>query len=494
MPIFNKMQKGDANVQPAKKKEPRQITKIEALILLLLSVGILIANSLVWKLGTAMGLAIAALCLILYGILVLGHTWEGFWESSLTAGRTVLPVFYIILLCGVVQAAWMMGGTVPMFMYYGLKLLTPSSYLVVTFVVCFWVGVLTGNGWGTMFTVGLALVNVGNALGVPIIYSVGAIVGGSMNGDRWSPLVDTFNLAAASAKADPVEMWRSMLPSSLIGFGISTILFFIIGQGIEIDAAAGVGDIPQIMSVLSSNFNFNVFLLLPLLVFIVLQIYKVDTAPTYFISSVVGLLCGCFFQGVSLSNGLSAFWNGYVANTGDTFIDEMLSQGGFVANSSLLLVLLVAFLFAGAINRLDMLNVLMADIAKRIHNAGTLVATCTLTCVMAGILSASAYVSVLLNAEIYKGVFKKMKLAPKVLGRTLAEGGGFSTTWVPWGVTGAVIAAILMNGEWTWGWIPFCFGGWIPPLVHIILTYLNINVPKIEYDENPEQVGIKQPQ
>lgn len=466
------------------KKSPRELTMLEAGLLLLVFIAILILNAKVWGMGTAMGIMYCAVIAIAYGILVLHWGWSDLFDSVLKVTNNAMPVMFILFMCGVLQAAWLMSGTVPYFIWVGLKLLSPKIYLLISFLVCFVIGVVTGNGWATISTIGLALVSVGNALGVPIAYSCAAVVAGAMNGDRFSPLVDTFNLCAATSGANVIKQWSSMWINTIIGFVCSCVLFFIIGLRLNINDAADMSNVTTLINDLATSYNFNILLLLPLVVVVVLIILKVDAVPAFFISSIVGLLEGCIFQNVNFFEGSAMLWNGYVANTVNAELNSLLSAGGLMTNAGLIMLLFVAFVFAGALNKLGVLRVLLQKIVPKIKSTGSLVLACTLTGLAGVFISTSVFVSVILNSEIYKEPFRKKGLAPEVLGRTLVEGCAFASCYVPWSGGGILVTASLLGGVWTWAWLPLCFCGWIPTVVNIVLAYLGINNAKAEYDED----------
>ncbi len=476
------------------KREPRPIKFIEALLLLVVSVAILVLNATSWGMGTAMGLLYCTVLCIVYGILVLGYTWESIFKSVLKVCSTTMPVLYILLMCGVLQASWLMGGTVPYIIYVGLDLLTPSVYLVLTFVICFIAGIVTGSGWGVLSTIGLALVSVGNALGVPLVFSVGAIVGGSMNGDRFSPLVDTFNLCAATSGSNTIKQWKSMSANSIIGFIVSCILYVVLGMTIDVGSAEAMLGVSELTSGLASSFNLNLFALAPVVLIVVLLMLKVDTIPAFIASSFLGLLNGVIFQGVDFFSGSAMLWNGYVSETGIESIDSLLSMGGLMGNAGLVMLLFVAFVFAGTLTELGVLKVLLSGIVAKIKNAGALVLACTVTGLAGVFVSTSVFVSVILNAEIYKSAFRKKELAPEVLGRTLVEGCAFASCYVPWSGGGILVTSALLGGTWTFGWIPFAFCGWIPTVVNIVFAFLGINMKKQKYDSDLNEIADSEPQ
>ena len=462
-------------------REPREIKVIEALLLLVACILILIFNATKWGMGTGTGLAYCAAVCFLYGIFVLKHSWKEFFHAGLKICNSSLSVIYILLACGVVQAGWLISGTVPYFIYVGLKLLSPATYLIVTFVICFLCGVCSGNGWGLLVTLGLALVNVGNALGVPLPISVGAIVGGCMSADRWCPLGDTFNLCAATSGGETMKQFRSMTASTVVGLIVSVAAYIVIG--LSLSANGSVTDAAALSDGLCKAYNFNILCIIPVVVIIGLMMIGVDTVPSFLGSAFVALILGCFTQGVNFFQGSSMLWSGYVANTGVEEIDTLLSTGGLLYNSSLIMLIFVAFLFAGVLNTLGVLKVLLTGIIDKLKNCGSLILAAELTALASVFISTSVYVSVILTGEIYKDGFRRKGLAPEVLGRSMVEGAAFTSCYCPWSGGGLLVTSALLANVWTWAWIPYCFVGWVPFVANIVFAFLGKGLTKARYDE-----------
>ena len=136
----------------------------------------------------------------------LGYCFSEVQEMMVRGVSSILPVIFIFILVGALMGVWMASGTVPAMVYYGLRIITPTTYLPLTFVLCAAVSMSIGTAFGTTSTVGIAMLGIGQALGLPLPLVVGAIVSGVYFGDRLSPLGSALNLAAAVSETELYDL------------------------------------------------------------------------------------------------------------------------------------------------------------------------------------------------------------------------------------------------------------------------------------------------
>ena len=98
-----------------------------------------------------------------------------------------LVVIIILIDVGVMVGAWIIGGTVPSLMYYGLKLITPALVVPMAFLLCAVMSIFTGTSFGSIATMGIAVTGVAIGIGVPMPLVAGAVVAGAHVGDKMSP-------------------------------------------------------------------------------------------------------------------------------------------------------------------------------------------------------------------------------------------------------------------------------------------------------------------
>ncbi|MDE6802864.1 MAG: sodium:proton antiporter, partial [Muribaculaceae bacterium] len=124
--------------------------------------------------------------------------WRAILLGMIKSFRQIIPSFPVLLLIGAVSATWMLSGTVPMLIEWGLEILNPTLFLFITCAVCSIISVLTGSSWTTIATIGVAFMGIGTVIGYSPGWIAGAIISGAYFGDKVSPLSDTTVLASSS--------------------------------------------------------------------------------------------------------------------------------------------------------------------------------------------------------------------------------------------------------------------------------------------------------
>lgn len=461
-------------------KPTRKVTFIESIILLVIIVGIMVWTALISKTPTAMGLIYCAVICAIYGMF-LGFKWDDMFDNVLDVVKTAMPALYFLMLVGFVGASWIASGTIPYMIHLGLRIIHPKIYLLAAFLITALASIVTGSSWAIVTSIGLALAGIGTGLGIPLHIAAGAIVSGCFLGDKWSPLSDTPNLAAASTGQNIIKLFKSMIPTSGLGAVIAAIAFLILGFLLPTSSSADTSAITELMDGLSAGFNFNIFLFIPVIFVFVMAALNYSILPVLFIGVVIGMIEAIIFQGITFQEITNIVWNGYVSNTGVEVIDSLLTRGGLMSIASLVMLLFAAFTFAGIIEEIGVLDGIMEKILKVIKGPGSLVLSTLITSIITVFLSSSVYVAIILNGRMYDKAYKFYKLDIINLSRAITEGSAYFGGMVPWSGGGLLVIASLGVAPWTY--IPYVFGCWAAILLTIIWGYTGKFMPKAEYDE-----------
>lgn len=249
--------------------------------------------------------------------------WSKIESAIMRGGELMIPTAMILYSIGALMGAWIASGTVPMIIYWGLKIISPSVFLATACIACMLTSLATGSSWSAIGTAGVALMGVGMGLGVNPAMTAGAIVSGSAFGDKMSPLSDTTNLAPAVAEGDVFDHIKAMFftttPSILIALAVFLVLGFKFSGNAESETIAGI------LSALNENFNLNILTLIPPVLVIALAVLKKPAFPILLISGGTAALIAMIVQGYSLGELFSIMEEGFVSNTGNPDIDSLLS-------------------------------------------------------------------------------------------------------------------------------------------------------------------------
>ena len=268
----------------------------------------------------------AAIVAALIG-LTSGYTWKEMEGAIVETIKNSMQAILILMIIGAVTGAWILSGTVPSMIYYGLQIISPGIFLVATTIICAIVSIATGSSWTTAGTVGIALIGIGEGLGIPLHIVAGAIVSGAYFGDKLSPLSDTTNLAPAMAGSELFEHIRHMLYTTVPSLIIALILYGIIGMkyaGNTLD----VHNIQIILDGITSQFSVSPILLVPPVLVIFMVVFKIPAIPGLLGGTAVGAIFAVVFQGVDLGAIIEALHYGFSSETGVEAVDNLLSRGG----------------------------------------------------------------------------------------------------------------------------------------------------------------------
>lgn len=406
----------------------------------------------------------------------LGWRWAEIHESLLDGIRLSLGAVLILLIVGMLIGTWIASGIVPTLIVYGLKLLAPGAFLAATCAICAVVSLVTGSSWTTAGTVGIALIGVGTGLGVPLPMVAGAIVSGAYFGDKMSPLSDTTNLAPGIAGAELFEHVRHMIWTTGPSFVIALALYWVVGlrySGGQVDRAS----VDAIINSVAGAYRVTPWLLVPPVLVLTMVVFRVPALPALLIGAIVGGVWASVFQGVSLPNILTISYDGFVAQTGNKAVDELLSRGGMSSMYGTVGIIICAMCFGGVMERSGMLGRLAEAILSLAKSRGGLVTATLGTCVGMNIVASDQYLSIVVPGRMYRSAYERLGLHPKNLSRCLEDAGTLSSPLVPWNTCGAYMFATL--GVFPFAYLPFAFLNLINPLVSALYGYTGWTMTKI---------------
>ncbi|MBQ0040544.1 MAG: Na+/H+ antiporter NhaC [Clostridiales bacterium] len=414
--------------------------------------------------------------------MTLGYKWETIEKMMIDGIGKAMQSILILAIVGMMVGVWLLSGTIPTMIYYGLKLLSPKIFLVAAVLICSITSLATGTSWGTMGTMGLALMGIGHGLGMPIGPTAGAVLAGAYFGDKMSPLSDTTNLAPAMAGTDVFSHVKYMLKSTIVAYVISLVFFGIYGF---LHASTGDVDTSQaqiLMDGLAQNFNISPILLLPPLVVILAIAFKVPAIPGITLGLITGAILAPFFQsGANFGAILDCSLNGFVCETDVAALNDLLSTGGLMNMASSILMTVIAMMFGGIMEDTGQLAVIIDAITKRIKTAAGLVGATELTCILSNVVMPEQYISILVPGRMYAPAYRKAGLHPKCLSNALESAGTVTSCLVPWNTCGMFIMATL--GVSTLTYAPWAVFNYLMPIVTLVMAYMGFTVTKMTDEE-----------
>lgn len=405
---------------------------------------------------------------------LLGHNYAAIQSMMSEAISRALPAIYIFLLIGMVIASFMQSGTIATLIYYGLALLEPSLFLVTGLLLCCLMSVATGTSWGTVGTLGVVFMGIGAALNVPLALVAGMVVSGATFGDKLSPVSDTTNLAAMSAHADLYTHIRTMLYTTVptLVLVMLILLWFGFSQASEPLPAT---EIAGIQAALQGHYGLNPLVtLLPLLVMVVLSVRRVSPQVAMTMSILTAFAIAVLYQGVSVAAVMNALWSNSAGTTGIANIDSLLGRGGISSMSWTLLLSVMALALGGVLFKTAMLEVLLAGLISRVKHTAGLIALTITSGFIGNVAMGEAYISIILNCQLFSDAYKKRGLPASILSRSVEEGSTVTTGLIPWTTAGAFYAVTL--GVPVLDYLPYAFFNLLNPLVSVTMAMLGLGL------------------
>ncbi|HDI0999815.1 TPA: Na+/H+ antiporter NhaC [Staphylococcus aureus] len=369
----------------------------------------------------------------------VGLTWQDLEKGIAERLNTAMPAILIILAVGIIVGSWMFSGTVPALIYYGLDLLNPSYFLISAFFISAVTSVATGTAWGSASTAGIALISIGNQLGIPPGMAAGAIIAGAVFGDKMSPLSDTTNLAALVTKVNIFKHIHSMMWTTILASIIGLLVWFI--AGFQFKGHSNDKQIQTLLSELAQIYQINIWVWVPLIVIIVCLLFKMATVPAMLISSFSAIIVGTFNHHFKMTDGFKATFSGF----NDSMIHQshisssvksLLEQGGMMSMTQILVTIFCGYAFAGIVEKAGCLEVLLTTISKGIHSVGSLICITVICCIALVFAAGVASIVIIMVGVLMKDLFEKYQVSRSVLSRTLEDSSTMVLPLIPWGTSG----------------------------------------------------------
>lgn len=410
-----------------------------------------------------------------------GRSWDGMESRFLRVIKVGLPAIIILMGVGMLVGAWIIAGTVPTILYYGFDVFSPSSFLVSVCIICAVISIATGTSWGTIGTVGLALMGIGTGLGLPAELTGGAIVSGAFFGDKMSPLSDTTNLTPASAGIDLWEHIKGLLPTTVPALIIALGLYAWIGSGYGSDSV-DMSSIEQMQQTLAENYTISLWTLLPALVVIAAAVMQFAAIPTVLIGVLVASLIAFFMQGAGVHEIFMVLQDGFVSETGVEVVDQLLTKGGVMSMTWVVTLTIFALAFVGSLEHYGTLKAIMVKLNKIIKTRFGLVGSTYGVVIGVGTIIGDVYTTLVLPGRLLKDKYKQMGFKRTTLTRSIEDCGTLLSPLIPWNMGGSFVAATL--GAATLTYAPYAFVCWISPLIGVLWLILNKFIPR----EEPQKV------
>ena len=475
----------------------KELNIYEALLPVLVLVGMLAYNVFVYgddalsgsnQFILLLGGAVAAIVGFLNKV-----TYKKMIEEVANNIKSTTGALLILLFVGALAGTWLISGVIPTMIFYGLKLLNPTIFLPATVVICAVISIATGSSWTTSATVGIALIGIGGALGIPLGMVAGAVLSGAYFGDKMSPLSDTTNLAPAMAGTDLFTHIRYMAYTTVPTISVTLVVFIILGFTFDTN---GSTDTEAILTSIGESFNISGWLFLVPAAVILLIIRKTQPLIALLIGTLLGGAFAIIFQpevvlqvaGAEQLNFKAAYQGIMNAITVDTSIEtsntelnDLFSSGGMYGMLGTIWLIICAMVFGGVMDAIGALSTISGALLKMAHTVFGLFASTVATCLALNVTASDQYLALVVPGKMFKKAYEDRNLAPENLSRTLEDSGTVTSVLVPWNTCGAYQSGVL--GVSVYDYFIYAIFNWLSPFMTLLFAGFQIKIKQLTMKE-----------
>ncbi|WP_260512783.1 Na+/H+ antiporter NhaC [Serratia fonticola] len=425
-----------------------------------------------------------------------GYSWDDIINSIVSKLAKAMPVIMILICVGGLIGTWMISGTIPYMVYWGLKVISPQYILIAAFFLTSVISVCTGTSWGSAGTVGVALMGVAAGLDVPLAAAAGAVVSGAYFGDKISPLSDSTNFAAIVAETDLYAHIKHLMYTTLPSFVLAASVYLIAGHSSVVGTVATPQRVTDIIIGLESLYHFNLLLILPPVLVLWGAVTKRPVIPVMLAACVLAIGLAVVMQGFSLKQGLNALMDGFnlsmFAERGHDIsgviadVPRLLNRGGMFSMMSTILLVLCAFSFAGALTLTGALTVIINRLLKVVRTTGQLIAATVGTTILVTGATSDGKLALLIPAELYKDAYRRMGLDNTNLSRTIEDAGTVIEPLIPWTAAGVYMATTL--GVSTLDLLPWAIQCYAAVFFALIYGFTGFGIARIKPETQQQEM------
>ena len=400
--------------------------------------------------------------------------------------KSVTPALIILLWVGALAGTWMISGIIPSMVYYGLKILDPNIFLPACIIICSIISVATGSSWTTSATVGIALVGIGKALGIPAGMVGGAVIAGAYFGDKLSPLSDTTNLAAAVSKVDLFKHIKYLTYTTIPSISITLIVFIILGIN---QSSSGVTDNSFLINTIENTFNISLVLFIVPIIVLIMIVKKTPPIKALTVGTLLGALFAILFQ-PQIINELSDSSNSSIIASYKVLIDtitsdmsitteseilnELFSTGGMIGMLNTIFLVMATMIFGGSMDAIGAIKSISKALLNLADNIFKLFASTVASCLALNLTASDQYLSIVVSGKMFEKAFEDKGLAPENLSRTLEDSATVTSALIPWNSCGAYHSSVL--GVSVGEYFIYAIFNWISPFMTLIYAALRIKI------------------
>lgn len=417
----------------------------------------------------------------------LGFSFNELEKGAFELIHRAMTAIIILIFIGALIGAWISSGTVPLLIYAGLKIISPSFFLITSLIVCSFTSIFTGTSWGTLGTVGIALMGIGSSLGFAPGLTAASIICGSFFGDKMSPLSDTTVMTAAVCNTPLLRhvrhMWYTILPAYLITF----VIYLFLGINHQ-EQGVTPEEITLILNGLSEHFNLGIGAFLPMLLVLLLLLKRFNPILAIALGALAGVFAAIIFNDTSINSAFSSLWKGFSGSFPETpVLEKLLNRGGITSMLNVVCLVILACGLGGMLRQMEIIQTAIEPLANWANTNFKLVLSTLIVGYCTHILTAATYFSIIMTGTLMTPIYRKQGLRPENCSRVIEDAGTIGGPLIPWS-NNALFPMAALSVTYT-EYIPYVFLLYLTPCFSLLYAYFNINMPKLTEEDLQEEMN-----
>ena len=405
--------------------------------------------------------------------------------------KSVTGAILILLFVGALAGTWLVSGIIPAMIYYGLQILNPTFFLAACIIICALISVATGSSWTTSATVGIALIGIGKAMGLPVGMIAGAVISGAYFGDKMSPLSDTTNLAPAMAGGELFSHIRYMTITTVPTILVTLLVFLIIGFTQETTAVAQT---EPLLLAIKERFSINPILFIVPVFVVVLIARKTPPLVALLIGTLLGAVFALLFQRpllaelageaqLDMTAGYKVLMDtitvSTVVETTNPMLNDLFQSGGMAGMLGTIWLIICAMVFGGIMDAIGALKSISTALLSWAESTFQLFASTVVSCLAINVTASDQYLSLVVPGKMFEQAYKDRNLAPENLSRTLEDSGTVTSVLVPWNTCGAYQSVVL--GVSVAEYFIYAIFNWISPFTTLLIAAMGYKIKQLKF-------------
>lgn len=393
-------------------------------------------------------------------LMFLGYSWQELQASIVAKISRVFPALLILFAIGLIIGSWIIAGTIPMLVYYGIKLIHPDYIYLLSFLIPIVFSTLVGTSWGSIGTIGIVLIGVAHSIDAHLGITAGAIVGGAYFGDKVSPLSDTTNVAAMAVEIPLYAHIRSMMYTTLPSALIAAVIYFSLGFAYPpVSQAQNFASVTNTLEAIQGMFNFSIFLLIPPLIVLFGSLRKMPTLPVLLVSTLAACILALLVQKFDSQSVIATVHKGFNTNMAiwtkevPANVQSLFNRGGLYQLSEPVVISIMVFIFIGAIDRINAMALVINTLLRKVHRRSSVIIASLFSTAFTNVMTCNQSVTGFVIGDAFKDKYDRLGISRKVLSRSLEDYGTMLESIVPWTPTAIfVVATLQVPFEQYWHW------------------------------------------